>query len=443
MKKILITILLLFFPVNLYAATLEVGSGYAYATIQAAVNAAVAGDTVLVYPGTYNESVRIPDGKQGTTTSPIVIKAQYPARKPLDGGAWADTSDKRSIINASGTPSADGTPSNGDDFGIYNECYCSSSRVGNIIIDGFYIQNATDSGIYFVNEFSIWIRNNVSINNGYNTTLGSENWGSYVINWGSNFLVQNNYAELSAASPLSTSLYAIGGANSVAEYNECYLTSSSSLGRCYYVTSTSIGFIFRYNYIHMDALAGSQYARFRDATGFSIINNYIQSTVSQTFMVVHENTDAGRIENHKINNNTFVYNQGVVSNYSILGLGFLNNSEVKNSIFYSGVNDTNSYGPGRAWTSPSYSVTIDSNVYYNLVSLVEPLLNGYTETNTQNLNPNINASTGCAASVNNDTYGANLDISSIPYRKCDGTSYPIATSGFGVPPSPPTSLRVQ
>src|SRR3990170_5497236 len=237
MKKILMTIVLLFFPVNLYAATLEVGSGYAYATIQAAVNASVAGDTVLVYPGTYNESVRIPDGKQGTTTSPIVIKAQYPARKPLDGGAWADTSDKRSIINASGTPSADGPPSNGDDFGIYNECYCSSSRVGNIIIDGFYIQNATDSGIYFVNEFSIWIRNNVSINNGYNTTLGSENWGSYVINWGSNFLVQNNYAELSAASPLSTSLYAIGGANSVAEYNECYLTSSSSLGRCYYVSS--------------------------------------------------------------------------------------------------------------------------------------------------------------------------------------------------------------
>src|SRR3972149_7446279 len=100
MKKILITILLLFFPVNLYAATLEVGSGYAYATIQVAVKSAVAGDPVLVYPGTYNESVLIPDGKQGTAFSPIIIKALYPARKPLDGGAWADTADKRSVVNA-------------------------------------------------------------------------------------------------------------------------------------------------------------------------------------------------------------------------------------------------------------------------------------------------------------------------------------------------------
>ena len=435
MKKILITILLLFFPVNLYAATLEVGSGYAYATIQVAVNAAVAGDTVLVYPGTYNESVLIPDGKQGTAFSPIIIKALYPARKPLDGGAWADTADKRSIINASGTAGL-------NDFGIYNDCYCSSSVVSNIIIDGFWIQNATDSGIYFINDSYLWIRNNVSINNGYNTPLGSENWGSYVLNRVSNYLLQNNYAELSGASPSSTSLYAIDGADSIAEYNECYLTSSSSNGRCYYVTSGSIRFIFRYNYTHMDALSGAQYARFRDTTDFLIVNNYIRSTVTQVFMVVHENTDAGGIENYKINNNTFVYDQGVTSNYTQLGLGFLNNSEVKNSIFYSGVNDTNSYGIGRAWTSLSYSVTIDSNVYYNLVGLVEPLLNGYTETNTQNLNPNINTSTGCAASVNNNVYGANLNISDIPYRKCDGTFYSFA-SKFGMPPSPPTSLRVQ
>src|SRR3990172_12037091 len=102
------------------AATLEVGAGYPYTTIQVAVNAAVAGDTVLVYPGTYNESVLIPDGKQGTAFSPIIIKALYPARKPLDGGAWADTADKRSIINASGTAGL-------NDFGIYNDCYCSSS----------------------------------------------------------------------------------------------------------------------------------------------------------------------------------------------------------------------------------------------------------------------------------------------------------------------------
>src|SRR3990172_3394319 len=98
---IIFFLFILFVPSNSNAATLEVGVGRTYSTIQAAVNAAVAGDTVLVYPGTYNESVSIPDGKQGTATSPIVIKAQYPARQPLDGGAWADTADKRSVVNAS------------------------------------------------------------------------------------------------------------------------------------------------------------------------------------------------------------------------------------------------------------------------------------------------------------------------------------------------------
>ena len=39
------------------SATLIVGSGQAYSTIQSAVNAATAGDTIRVYAGTYSESV--------------------------------------------------------------------------------------------------------------------------------------------------------------------------------------------------------------------------------------------------------------------------------------------------------------------------------------------------------------------------------------------------
>src|SRR3989344_7666341 len=64
MKKIFIIVLslLLFFlfsyflfPSNSKAATLEVGAGRTYSTIQAALNLAVAGDTVLIYAGTYAE----------------------------------------------------------------------------------------------------------------------------------------------------------------------------------------------------------------------------------------------------------------------------------------------------------------------------------------------------------------------------------------------------
>jgi hypothetical protein len=62
------------------AATLEVGSGKPYATIQAAVNAASSGDTVLVYAGTYNEDITITKGLTLTTPS------GSPAT--IDGGIW-------------------------------------------------------------------------------------------------------------------------------------------------------------------------------------------------------------------------------------------------------------------------------------------------------------------------------------------------------------------
>jgi predicted outer membrane repeat protein len=42
---------------NVYAATIEVGSGKPYTTIQSAITAATTGDTILVYDGTYHETI--------------------------------------------------------------------------------------------------------------------------------------------------------------------------------------------------------------------------------------------------------------------------------------------------------------------------------------------------------------------------------------------------
>jgi len=58
------------------AATLNVGSGKTYTTITAAYNAAVAGDTIYVYPGTYKEKLTI-------TKASITLKGSaYPATNP-------------------------------------------------------------------------------------------------------------------------------------------------------------------------------------------------------------------------------------------------------------------------------------------------------------------------------------------------------------------------
>src|SRR3989338_4011406 len=358
MKKIFIIVLslLLFFlfsyflfPSNSKAATLEVGAGRTYSTIQAAVNASVAGDTVLVYPGTYNESVLIPDGKQGTATSPITIKALYPARKPLDGGEWADTPDKRAVVDAGLTGVA----------GFYNEGSYTTNQslwARYIIIDGFYITGggglsiySSGGGILFENDDNIWIRNNIIINdNGYlysGRGSNGEQVGNIYLKFTDNSLVQNNYFEYTLQDAYTTSRFFINnsGLNNIAEYNEGYIGPGAVNGSFAYIRVGSNPFIYRYNYNKFDANnGGNLFGRFRDDSNYTVVNNYLRSTVAQQYFVVHESADLSVIENHKLNNNTFYFDQGVYDNRGMFGLGYQNGTEVKNNIFYSGINDTNS-----------------------------------------------------------------------------------------------------
>jgi parallel beta-helix repeat protein len=78
-----------------HAALLEVGAGKPFAAIQAAVDAAQPGDTVLVYPGVYTDaqtyefagtrSTLVHIKKSGTEAAPITLKAAGPD-VALDGG---------------------------------------------------------------------------------------------------------------------------------------------------------------------------------------------------------------------------------------------------------------------------------------------------------------------------------------------------------------------
>lgn len=75
-----------------HAATITVGPGQ---SIQTAVNAAVAGDTVRVLPGTYVQKVLV-SGKSGTASAPITIKADPGV--VLKGGSGVTPSGRQGLI---------------------------------------------------------------------------------------------------------------------------------------------------------------------------------------------------------------------------------------------------------------------------------------------------------------------------------------------------------
>jgi hypothetical protein len=77
MLNILITLLCLFICLPSYAATLTVGSGQTFTTIQAGVNAANPGDVVNVLAGTYNETVS--SSRAGSAGNYITIQTSVGA----------------------------------------------------------------------------------------------------------------------------------------------------------------------------------------------------------------------------------------------------------------------------------------------------------------------------------------------------------------------------
>lgn len=56
-----------------------------YGSIQAAVNAAAAGDSILLRAGTYKPTTNIQITKSGTGTSPIILRSYQEEKVILDG----------------------------------------------------------------------------------------------------------------------------------------------------------------------------------------------------------------------------------------------------------------------------------------------------------------------------------------------------------------------
>lgn len=419
------------------AQMLEVGRGRQFATIQAAIDrlplgsGAAAGYTVLVHPGTYAEMVRLPDGLSGTSTRPVVLRAALPARRPLDGGAWADDPSERSVIATPGTYGIYSAPTDGAQF---------------LEINGFFFTGGSLGAIYMEErDADIWIRNNVAVNVG---NSAGENDGGFTLIVVARALVQNNYWELSSTGGISSrNAFNHKGVGGIYEYNECALLSGvNGRGRCLYFHSSSAGTIVRYNFLRLRNTCPDNLCwRMRDSTNQQVHNNYVHSTAPQPHTWIHENTDAGLIENHLIQRNTWYYERGADGDFPVLGLSFLNNTTISRNLFVSGVPDGDTYPIGRGYTRGSYSLTLTDNVMWNYAALKDPGVGPTTESGTQRLDPGMTF-TGCAATMSNDAYGANLDVGSVPFRRCDGGAFPVAnkwaTAPPMLPPAPPTNVRI-
>jgi pectin methylesterase-like acyl-CoA thioesterase len=73
---------------DIYVSSSGTGSGSQtapYGSIQAAVNAAVAGDIILLRAGTYKPATNIQITKSGTATSPITLRSYQEEKVILDG----------------------------------------------------------------------------------------------------------------------------------------------------------------------------------------------------------------------------------------------------------------------------------------------------------------------------------------------------------------------
>ncbi len=165
MKRVLVFLLFMVLPVFGMAATIHVPGDQP--TIQAGIDAAVDGDTVLVAPGTYVENIDFL-GKAIT-----VISEQEPEVTIIDGGSPSDP-DVASVVTFESEEGPDSilegftvTNGTGNNFpgqgfnggGIFTH-YSSPTITGNIITGNLLLYDYSHGGGIFANNASPTITGN-------------------------------------------------------------------------------------------------------------------------------------------------------------------------------------------------------------------------------------------------------------------------------------------
>ncbi len=130
-KTIIISLFILCFNqvIKAQAITVDIDGNGDYSTIQEAVNKLSSGDTLLVYPGIYNERVHLTTS--GTEGNPIVIKSLQDTMAVLNGIGFNMEEWGNGIFHA--------------------------SNVKHVEFIGFKIQNSTANGVLFVQSKHIRI----------------------------------------------------------------------------------------------------------------------------------------------------------------------------------------------------------------------------------------------------------------------------------------------
>jgi parallel beta-helix repeat protein len=163
-----------------------------YATITAAIAAAVSGDTVTVPAGTYNEnlSVNIPLTLQGASSATVIVTAPDPAVSVFNVTA--------NYVNISGFTVSGAT--GGGQAGIYLGAGVANSNISNNILTGNYdgiwlgsgsnhntLMNNTLSSNYqgfevYISDYNTFINNNASSNSHYGFKIDSGDHNTFTNN---------------------------------------------------------------------------------------------------------------------------------------------------------------------------------------------------------------------------------------------------------------------
>ena len=161
-NELIIGIIVLIFLLQAIGAgaktlTVDDSGGADYSRIQEAINNTVAGDTILVYSGTYPEKLVV--------TKPLILKGiDSGGGKPVVKAATRERPDEIPIALSSGSVTLDGFRTESGIAGIY------VISENNIIINNTALDN--EVGIYLNGSSNNILNNNSALNNKYGILLG-------------------------------------------------------------------------------------------------------------------------------------------------------------------------------------------------------------------------------------------------------------------------------